>query len=745
MTEQLENHDRRALHGSATVPAFFARSGVIPYLVVALLCIFLAGIVWHISRIDITVPLGVNGDHNLSQELVTNFVRDGHYYVNPLLGAPGEQELYDYPLPHWAHFSVLAGIRLFTHSPGLAINLLFFLGYPLSGITALYAFRRLGISTGLAMAGAVLYAFIPFHQMRNEAHLIYACYYLVPLMALVAVWVCTGEAGLFSTAKKEGSTPARGFTRRGFVSVLVCVLVGWDNPYNAFFAVVFLAIAGIYGFLRRQDHRAVLAAAVLIVVVVASFGIGLLPNMAFLLGHGRTGTAQRIPVESEIYGLTLIQMLAPVTNHRVHLLAAWKDKFRSQAVLVNENDGAALGVVGAVGCLMLFLCLFVRRCPEELYSLSILNLVAFLTGTIGGLGAVFSFVVSPQLRGFNRISVYISFFCIAATLLILDRFLDRSLGHKHWIVAGIVVPAFLLVLGIFDQVPKGLMLGRDQVEKQYRDDAEFIKQIEALVPPHAMIFQLPYDPFPETPPINQMADYEELRGYLHSSSLRWSYGAMKGRETAGWLAAISSLPIDQQLLVVTTSGFAGVYIDRFGFVDHGVALESQIKKLLGNEPIVDASARLAFFRLDANAIASMKREIAPELQVQMEGISHSLLLEPGGGCWGKETAGPDNWHWCGRQGEIDVLNSAPSERKVTLEATFSTTYPEYSSLVIAGPGVQEKLKVNSAGTAWRADVIVPPGMSRITLSSDASRVVAPSDPREMYFRINNFRSHEQDH
>lgn len=220
---------------------------------------------------------------------------------------------------------------------------------------------------------------------------------------------------------------------------------------------------------------------------------------------------------------------------------------------------------------------------------------------------------------------------------------------------------------------------------------------------------------------------------------------MKGRETAGWLAAISSLPIDQQLLVVTTSGFAGVYIDRFGFVDHGVALESQIKKLLGNEPIVDASARLAFFRLDANAIASMKREIAPELQVQMEGISHSLLLEPGGGCWGKETAGPDNWHWCGRQGEIDVLNSAPSERKVTLEATFSTTYPEYSSLVIAGPGVQEKLKVNSAGTAWRADVIVPPGMSRITLSSDASRVVAPSDPREMYFRINNFRSHEQDH
>jgi phosphoglycerol transferase len=745
MNEYQRKLEPRDLAGTGAESALFSLSRVLPYVAVAILCMLLAGIIWHVGRIDITIPLGVNGDHNLSQELVTNFVRDGRYYVNPLLGAPGTQELYDFPFPHWTHFIILVGIRLFTRNSGLAINLLFFLGYPLAGMTALYAFRSLGISTGLAMAGAVLYAFVPFHQMRNEAHLIYACYYLVPLMALVVVWVSFGQAGLFQAATKGGSAPDRHFFRRGLLSVLVCVLIGWDNPYNAFFAVAFLSVAGTLGFLRRQDRRAILTAAVLAVVVVTSFGVGLLPNLIYIQRHGRIGTAQRLPVESEIYGLTLIQLLAPVTNHRVPALATWKEQFRSQALLVNENDGAALGAVGAAGFVALFLCFLLKPCPEELYSLSVLNLTAFLLGTIGGLGAVFSFVISPQLRGFNRISVYISFFCIAAALLVLDRFLGKTLGNKRWIVAGVVVPSFLLILGMYDQIPLGLMLGRDQVEKQYREDAEFVQRIEALVPPHSMIFQLPYDPFPESPPINQLGDYEELRGYLHSSSLRWSYGSMKGRETAGWLAAISNLPADQLLLAVTTSGFAGIVVDRFGFADHGVVVESRIKEFLGSEPIADKSGRLSFFQLDSKAIDSLRRTVDPELRTKLEAIVYPLVVETGAGCWGKEVAGSDNWHWCGRIGDIKILNSSPFEHTVTLKATFATTYPEYSRLVIEGPGLQQTLKVNNIGTAWRADVSLPPGMSRITLTSDANKVIAPGDPREMYFRINNFQVLEQSH
>ena len=45
--------------------------------------------------------------------------------------------------------------------------------------------------------------------------------------------------------------------------------------------------------------------------------------------------------------------------------------------------------------------------------------------------------------------------------------------------------------------------------------------------------------------MNEMIDYDHLVGYLHSKTLRWSYGAMRYRETDRWLSKVSAEPIDQ--------------------------------------------------------------------------------------------------------------------------------------------------------------------------------------------------------
>jgi hypothetical protein len=118
------------------------------------------------------------------------------------------------------------------------------------------------------------------------------------------------------------------------------------------------------------------------------------------------------------------------------------------------------------------------------------------------------------------------------------------------------------------------------------------------------------------------------------------------------------------------------------------------------------------------------------------------VLEPGGGCWGKEGTESENWHWCPRQGTIDILNTSRSQRKVVIEASFSTPASKSSNLVIDGPGIHQELKVNNGGTHWLAEVTVTPGDSTINLSSDASKLIAPNDPRDLYFQINNFRFHE---
>src|ERR1017187_5206697 len=585
----------------STGPAFFqflnrVAYPSVPYVIAVVLCVLIMVPVWHLRSADLTVPLGTFSDNNFSQALVANFVRNGHYYVNPLLGAPGEQELYDYPLPHWAHLILFSIVRLFTQNPGLAINLVFFASYPLVAVTSLYALRRLGISTGLAVAGAILYAFIPFHQRRNEENLILSCYYFVPLMAMVAVWISMGHE-LFRFAKEDTNTDGPWITRDGLVAILVCILSGWDNPYYAFFGASLLAVGAILGWLRHDNWRTLLAAVVLIGVLTASLFIGLLPNILYAHQNGRVTVAQRFPMESELYALSLIQLLPPVTDHRIPALADWKNRFNAQAVLVNENDRAALGVVGSAGLLTLLGCLFVRRCPEILYSLSIMNLFCILLGTIGGFGAVFSFLITPQLRCFNRISVYISFFCVATVLLMFDLLARRWSDKARRSAVLLVFPSLLLLIGVPDQVPRGMMAGRKQLETQYRQDGYFIRQIEGSVPSHSMVFQLPYVPFPETPPIHEMKDYDQMRGYLQSGSLRWSYGAMKGRETDRWLSAVAGQSIEQMVHSIAAAGFAGIYIDRYGYVDHAAALESQLRKLLDEEPLVSETGRLSFFLL----------------------------------------------------------------------------------------------------------------------------------------------------
>ena len=154
------------------------------------------------------------------------------------------------------------------------------------------------------------------------------------------------------------------------------------------------------------------------------------------------------------------------------------------------------------------------------------------------------------------------------------------------------------LLETLDQIPRHRLPTRSSVEERFLEEDAFIAAIEKSVPPYSMIFQLPYVPFPEYGPLNEMVDYDHLVGYLHSKSLRWSYGAMKYRETDCWLSKVSAQPMDRLVPSIAAADFAGIYIDRFGYTDHAAALEAQLRALLKSEPVTDASGRYLFFRLD---------------------------------------------------------------------------------------------------------------------------------------------------
>jgi len=94
-----------------------------------------------------------------------------------------------------------------------------------------------------------------------------------------------------------------------------------------------------------------------------------------------------------------------------------------------------------------------------------------------------------------------------------------------------------------------------------------------------------------------MSDYDHLRAYLHSRTLRWSYGAIKGRHGDGRQRTIAKLPADEMVHALQSAGFEGIYLDRYGYEDNGAGIEKKLTRLLGQPLLVSPNKRWCFFKL----------------------------------------------------------------------------------------------------------------------------------------------------
>ena len=86
----------------------------------------------------------------------------------------------------------------------------------------------------------------------------------------------------------------------------------------------------------------------------------------------------------------------------------------------------------------------------------------------------------------------------------------------------------VLTVGVLDQTSSNYEPPYDSLAASYRSDGDLVDAVEERLPSKAMVFQLPYARS-RGPDIFRMADYDLLRGYLHSHDLRWTYGHTKGR------------------------------------------------------------------------------------------------------------------------------------------------------------------------------------------------------------------------
>jgi hypothetical protein len=589
--------------------AAFDYRELVAYLVVAVLALGIGAFGLQVWKADLHVPFTYQADAMLNGMLVKTSVEHGWIQSNPTIGLPGQMDLADFPFGETLDFAVIKVISLFARDWALSMNLFFLLTFPLTAVLAMWPLRRLGIGVWPAGVTALIYSILPYHLTRGESHLGLAAYFLVPPMVLVCLWCMRDEPLLFTGhGAKKWQLKLR--DPEAIIAIVICALTAFGGIYYAFFACFFLFVAGAIAALRRGNWQLLVSAVVLIAVIVGFGVINLSPSLIYHRLHGDNPAASvRNPGQAEIYALKIDQLFLPVDGHRIPKFAAIKALYHQGVAQINrylDNEAVVTNPLGIVGVLAFLLVVFmpfvgepVRRWFgakrfEMAQQLGQLQLLGLLLGTVGGFGAMVAFVL-PQIRSYNRIVVFLAFFGAVVLAFALDRMMARAksaAGRAAWMIALVLLLAF----AVFDQTSPALVPPYADNNAAYASDATYVASLEHTLPSNAAVFQLPYMPFPEPGgPLVNMPDYEPLRGYLHSTTLRWSYGAQKGRAADAWQRQVASAPVAQMVAELKSAGFSAVWVDRNGYEDGGEAVEAQLASVTSSTPIVSPDKTFATF------------------------------------------------------------------------------------------------------------------------------------------------------
>lgn len=730
--------------------AFRNRSDIIGLLATVVLSMILAGWVMEIWRLSPHVPIVFGGDTFLAMNAAKNMA-GGWYSHSSLAGWPFGQNLGDYPaagdLGNLALLWLIANV--FGH-PGLAVNAYFLLGFPLVAAAAYLALRSFNVRISVAVVIGMLYTLLPYHFWRGESHLLLGTYWVAPLAIAFVVhqlgdrpWMAldndVAHTGWRGIKKTLVSRPLLGLVGLG-------VLFGSGGFYYATFTALLIVLITGLAVIKYRSYTHLISGFIVVAGITGMVLLSLLPSVLLIASDGpNNSVANRQYIESEIYGLRFVNLVLPLPDHRFSTFG----ELRKRATGIGPQEGTeTLGLIGALGFLGLIGVVLgsnLKRSEKQERAneteamsltrrLAVIAVSCTLMGVVAGFGSVLAVFGFTQLRAWNRISVFIAFAALGAVAIAIEQVLRKissRTGHKPALALHAVVLLSVLAIGTLDQTSKGFVPQYKTNENRYGANLGFIKRIENIFGSDAALFQLPGVPFPENPPVGQMADYDHMETYLLSDNLKISYGGLKGRD-GEWSTEVSRLPIATALRMIALANFDALYVDRFGYPGGTADLEARLTAALGNPVTGSDDQRKIIYDL-----RNFRKKIMAEV-----GTNRPLtMLKPPYLLYGSKFSFPEygadtSWRWAGSGAELTVVNPTNQSKIVQLYLHVESNGPGTFE-IIKGTKTISKMLTSSQPVEKRLEVIAAPGRTTYKLLSSAPDI--ERDERLIQFRLFNAR------
>jgi hypothetical protein len=733
----------RRRRGWLTEIAWAVGTGAVAMLLAA---IFLR--VWDGSR---HIPMYTSGDANFSLLMAKTVMTNTWVGVDHLLGFPFGSALYDDSVAYGdaSQLLIMKFLSLGTSDPVMVMNVFFMGTFFLIAMSAYAVLRDFAFPRLACAVPAILYSLLPYHFLRSEAHLFLAAYYAVPLGAWIVLRALRGDP-LWTRRAVGGNRVTQWLSGRSLATLAACVVVGTSEVYYAAFTLLLIVPLSLLGAGASRDMKRLIGPVVAVVAIAGSTLAVQLPAIVWHAQHGvNADVTKRLPTESQRYALDLATLVVPLPGHPVAGINNLSERYHSNLDTAPvESIGGALGSWLTLGFLAVVVAAFFAAIGASyvgrarlMADVGVAAGMAFLFGTTGAGGTLFAFYVSSQLRGWNRISTFIAFFAATGLAALLAWLLERGVSRRGQVL-GVVALGLVLFTGYKDQTRTGFRPAYAANLAIWRSDSRFISGVEARLPGNAAVLQYPQIFFPEYGSLVKMTDYDELKGYLHSDRLRWSYGAVKGRMPDDWASNVQDLSPKQQIAAAVAAGFRGVVVDTFGYPDGGGDFLRQLTAAVGAPvDLVSEDGRLVFF--DLTPLAKNVAAVPSTTRAQAaQALLRPVTVEYGTGFYGLEQNAQETWHWGQQQATLKLDNDARVARRLTFRFKLRTPGTARQRVVLRLPGGQSKTVAVPAGhdARVRLSLVLAPGEQQLTMTTDAP--VNTTDGRQLHFQVVDFERDE---